>query len=150
MFSDCHNLITAPELPATTLAERCYCGMFANCNSLAKATELPATELKRRCYWGMFIACTSMTRAPHLPATTLANQCYEWIFSGCTNLDYIEVAFDQWTTDSATFEWVDNVAAEGTFVCPDNLEDIRGVSNIPEGWTKTSANTSNTQRKATP
>lgn len=153
MFDSCVNLTAAPELPATTLADYCYYGMFEGCNSLTTAPELPATEMKYGCYWGMFVNCSSMTKAPRLPATTLAGKCYDWMFNGCTNLDYIEVAFDQWSesTDSVTFEWVDNVAAEGTFVCPDNLTDIRSINNIPEGWTKTNtpANISSTQRKAT-
>ena len=152
MFVNCTSLVTAPELPATELAKNCYTGMFLGCSSLTTAPELPATEMAYGCYWGMFTDCASLTRAPRLPATKLAGKCYDWMFNGCTNLDYIEVAFDQWSesTDSVTFEWVGNVAAEGTFVCPDNLEDIRGINNIPEGWTKTNtpANISSTQRKA--
>ena len=34
MFYRCTNLLTAPELFATTLAPRCYNQMFSNCNSL--------------------------------------------------------------------------------------------------------------------
>lgn len=152
MFNQCRSLVTAPELPATTMANYCYTGMFIGCSSLTTAPELPATEMAYGCYWGMFTYCASLTRAPRLPATTLAGKCYDWMFNGCTNLDYIEVAFEQWSesTDSATFEWVGNVADEGTFVCPDNLADVRGISNIPEGWTKTNTpvNQSSTQLKA--
>jgi hypothetical protein len=34
MFYYCTNLTTAPELPATTLADDCYYYMFYNCNKL--------------------------------------------------------------------------------------------------------------------
>ena len=49
MFRDCSSLITAPELPATTLTEGCYSYMFQNCSSLTTAPELPATSLAKSC-----------------------------------------------------------------------------------------------------
>ena len=33
-FSNCTSLTTAPELPATTLANNCYSKMFSGCTSL--------------------------------------------------------------------------------------------------------------------
>ena len=51
MFYRCTNLLTAPELLATTLAPRCYHQMFNNCNSLntirchAKVKATDATYL---------------------------------------------------------------------------------------------------------
>lgn len=86
LFSDCQNLISAPELPATTLAAGCYSGMFSGCTALKNAPELPATILAEGCYSGMFEGCTSLTEAPKLPATTLAEGCYGGMFEGCTSL----------------------------------------------------------------
>ena len=86
LFNGCRSLTTAPELPATTLAEYCYPGMFYNCTSLTTAPELPATTLAEDCYMYMFSDCTSLTTAPELPATTLAEDCYESMFSDCTSL----------------------------------------------------------------
>ena len=86
LFSGCTSLITAPELPATTLANSCYLGMFSECTSLTTAPELPATTLADSCYNSMFLGCTSLTTAPNLPATTLANYCYWGMFYGCANL----------------------------------------------------------------
>jgi hypothetical protein len=34
MFSGCTSLVNAPELPATTLADRCYSYMFYGCTKL--------------------------------------------------------------------------------------------------------------------
>jgi hypothetical protein len=34
MFEGCSSLTTAPELPATSLANYCYWRMFENCSSL--------------------------------------------------------------------------------------------------------------------
>ena len=86
MFAGCTNLTTAPALPATTLATYCYSGMFEGCTSLTTAPELPATTLVDGCYNGMFCYCTSLTTAPELPATTLVDYCYSYMFQGCTSL----------------------------------------------------------------
>lgn len=86
MFSGCTNLNTAPELPATKLVENCYYNMFSGCTNLKTAPKLPATKLAYWCYYGMFNDCSSLTEAPILPAETLANGCYFYMFSGCKNL----------------------------------------------------------------
>mgnify|MGYP002679369689 CR=1 FL=1 len=86
LFYNCRVLTSAPELPATTLADECYRGMFQGCTSLTSAPELPATTLADDCYGGMFDGCTNLTDAPELPATTLANSCYLQMFCGCTSL----------------------------------------------------------------
>ena len=86
LFKDCSVLTTAPELPATKLAEHCYASMFSGCTNLTAAPELPATTLENSCYRGMFWSCTKLTSAPELPATTLANYCYYGMFEKCTNL----------------------------------------------------------------
>ena len=89
MFSNCLNLIKAPQLPATTLADYCYNQMFSGCKSLTTIPELPATTLGRYCYDHMFSGCTSLTTIPELPATTLANYCYYQMFKGCSSLTTI-------------------------------------------------------------
>ena len=86
MFSGCTSLTSAPKLPATTLAVGCYSNMFNGCTSLTSAPTLPAETLANYCYIGMFISCTSLTSAPTLSATTLADYCYSEMFNGCTSL----------------------------------------------------------------
>ena len=86
LFENCSVLTSAPELPATSLADNCYYDMFSGCTNLKSAPELPATSLAINCYYGMFSGCTNLTAAPELPATTLAGSCYTYMFSGCTNL----------------------------------------------------------------
>ena len=86
MFSGCKSLTSAPKLPATTLALGCYSSMFSGCTSLTSAPTLSATELAICCYTGMFYDCTSLTSAPKLSATTLVEGCYEGMFIGCSNL----------------------------------------------------------------
>ena len=87
MFSGCTSLETAPSLPAKTLADNCYSNMFSGCTSLTTAPSLPATTLAGACYGGMFSGCTFLTTAPSLPATTLAGSCYAYMFEGCTSLE---------------------------------------------------------------
>ena len=89
LFKDCVVLTSAPELPATTLANYCYSNMFYGCTSLEKAPELKATELANNCYSYMFSNCTSLTSAPELKATTLAYQCYHSMFQYCTKLSTV-------------------------------------------------------------
>jgi hypothetical protein len=86
LFRDCAALVSAPDLPATTLARYCYYRMFLRCTSLASPPALPATTLADSCYDGMFYGCTALVSAPALPATTLADSCYNGMFTGCTAL----------------------------------------------------------------
>ena len=86
MFEGCKSLTAVPELPATTLENHCYHSMFGGCTSLTAASELKATTLANFCYYNMFDGCTSLTSAPELKATTLAYYCYYCMFYGCTSL----------------------------------------------------------------
>ena len=86
LFNGCTSLLSAPELPATTLALYCYMSMFKGCSALTSAPELPATTLALFCYKSMFEGCSALTSAPELPATTLADACYAAMFSECTGL----------------------------------------------------------------
>ena len=97
MFSTCNTLVTAPELPATTLSVGCYQIMFDQCGNLVEAPELPATMLADSCYANMFYGCYSLTTAPSLPATEMVKNCYASMFmsSGLTtapNLPAMEMA----------------------------------------------------------
>lgn len=86
LFSDCSQLTSAPELPAETLATKCYFNMFFKCKSLTAAPALPATKLAKSCYTNMFHTCCALTTAPALPATDLADNCYAGMFNACERL----------------------------------------------------------------
>ena len=89
LFKYCAVLTSAPDLPATKLAEGCYCGMFQGCTSLTSAPELPAKTLAKSCYSEMFVGCTSLEKAPELKATELVYGCYERMFQYCTKLSTV-------------------------------------------------------------
>jgi hypothetical protein len=138
MFEGCTSLTTSPELPATTLATSCYSDMFYGCTSLVSVpTILPATTLVGDCYYNMFYGCTSLVTAPALPATTLAQHCYRNIFRDCTSLNYIKCLATDISATSCTWDWVNNVAASGTFIKASNMSswEIDSVDGIPSGWT---------------
>ena len=60
-----------------------FCNLFQGCSVLTSAPELPATTLADGCYSSMFEGCRNLINAPALPAETLADGCYSWMFSGC-------------------------------------------------------------------
>ena len=80
------SLIDYKNLPDVIPCSYCFYGLFENCTALTTAPELPATELAESCYESMFSNCYSLTTAPELPATKLADYCYSWMFNGCTFL----------------------------------------------------------------
>ena len=136
MFNGCTSLTSAPQLPATTLADICYYSMFSGCTSLTSAPALPSTTLAYYCYQYMFSRCTSLTTAPVLPATTLVDYCYGHMFYGCSNLNYIKAMFTTTPSTRYTNNWVQGVAASGTFVKNSAAQwDVIGNNGIPSGWT---------------
>lgn len=136
MFSYCTSLTTAPELPATAVSLYTYEYMFQGCTSLVNAPSvLPATELWQSSYESMFEGCTSLTTAPELPAAVLTYAYYGYrnMFKDCSSLNYIKcLATD---TSGAYDNWVQGVAATGTFVKKAGITWPSGNSGIPDGWT---------------
>ena len=97
---------------------------------------LPATDLSEHCYNSMFRDCTSLTTAPSvLPATTLSDSCYYYMFNGCSNLNYIKMLATDISASDCLTDWVQGVAATGTFVKNANATIPTGNSGIPSGWT---------------
>lgn len=133
LFRSCASLVTAPELPATTIYRGCYFSMFNGCTSLKKAPKLPATTLKETCYQNMFYGCTSLEEAPELPATTLTGSCYYGMFRNCSALKKIKVYFTEWKLDY-TNGWAIGLPSTGTFYKPTALPEEYGTSRIPDGW----------------
>ena len=138
LFNGCTQLIDASNLilPATTLISSGYTSMFNGCSSLATAPALPATTLAEQCYSSMFQNCTSLTTAPELPAPTLVNYCYQNMFYGCSSLNYIKCLATDISAWACTENWVNGVAATGTFTRDQNNTSWTiGTSGIPSGWT---------------
>ena len=141
LFADCQGITRAPQLPATTLADWCYCMMFSG-TGITEAPALPATTLTNACYSDMFMNCISLAAAPELPAPTLVEGCYSSMFSGCSSLGYVKCLATDISADYCTTGWLSGVAATGTFVkaaatngWPVGADESENVNGIPEGWT---------------
>ena len=104
LFYKCTQLTSAPDLPATKLADGCYSYMFKGCTKLKTVPTLPAMKMLSEGYRGMFQGCTSLENAPDLPATELAVHCYAYMFSGCTNLKKVPDALPAKTMASSCYK----------------------------------------------
>ena len=138
LFMNNTKLISAENLllPATTLAGNCYRDMFRGCSSLTTAPQLPATTLAGSCYQTMFGDCKALTTAPILPATNLERYCYHEMFLRCSLLNYIKAMFTTEPSSIYTYNWVNGVAANGTFVKNSAATwDVSGANGIPNNWT---------------
>ena len=137
LFKNNANLTDASGLllPATTLREHCYYVMFLGCSSLTAAPALPATTLAGSCYYQMFQDCSSLTAAPVLPATTLVYRCYFLMFQGCSNLNSVTCMAINFANQCTT-NWLDGVAATGTFYANPSTGWGNGADGIPTGWTR--------------
>lgn len=130
------NVVSAENLIMPTgLSNSCFWYLFKDCTSLTTAPELPATTLASSCYAYMFGGCTSLTSAPVLSATTLVTGCYTDMFSGCTSLNYIKCLATDISASQCTYNWVNGVAATGTFTKAASMRIwTNGDSGIPTGW----------------
>ena len=104
LFYNCTQLTSAPNLPATKLADRCYSYMFYGCINLKTVPTLPAMKMFSGGYRSMFQGCTSLENAPDLPATELAEDCYAFMFQGCTNLKKVPDALHALTMASKCYK----------------------------------------------
>ena len=107
-------------------------GLFNGCAALTSAPELPATTLAQGCYRSMFYGCTGLTAAPRLPATTLAADCYQFMFYGCTNLREIKLDYTGGFAGGQFDNWVVDVANTGTFYYNGSSTSSFGPNAIPK------------------
>ena len=117
LFETCSVLISAPELPATKLADCCYYYMFWRCTNLTSAPVLPATTLAQECYSNMFADCTNLTSAPELPATKLAVHCYYSMFSNCPKLSSVTMLAPKSeieTKNNCVLNWLDEAGNDAS------------------------------------
>ena len=136
MFMNCRHLTKAPELPCETLAPWCYSNMFSGCQELVNAPDLPASALTMGCYYQMFSGCFALTQAPVLVAATVPMYGYSGMFRSCRSLNKITCLATDISAMDATNNWLNGVAASGTFTKDVNMASwTTGNSGIPSGWT---------------
>ncbi len=130
-----------PTCEKTRVGSYAFEGLFFECDKLLTAPKLPAQTLALYCYDGMFLNCSSLTKAPELPAQTLIYYCYRNMFRGCTELSSVSVGF----TEVAAFDtmagclenWLEGVSETGTLLCPEStLQYSNEELGLPAGWVK--------------
>ena len=66
-----------------------FCGLFYNCSVLTSAPELPATILAESCYAGMFSGCVKLSSvtmlAPSDQITSVSDCCKDWLKNAGTD-----------------------------------------------------------------
>ncbi|MBO7713612.1 MAG: hypothetical protein J6S85_26200 [Methanobrevibacter sp.] len=75
-----------------------------------------------------------------MAATSYASEAYsacQLMFNECSSLTSITVHITSWNDDYWSMnDWVDGVAAAGTFYCPSVLDTtIFDNSHVPSNWT---------------
>ena len=146
LFETCSVLTSAPELPATKLADCCYYYMFYKCTNLTSAPVLPATTLAQECYSNMFTECTNLTSAPELPATKLAVHCYYAMFSNCPKLSSVTMLAPKSeieTKNNCVLNWLDNAGTDKSVTRTLKVQDAaayKALENktayLPNIWKK--------------
>ena len=144
LFETCSVLTSAPELPATKLADCCYYYMFYKCTNLTSAPVLPATILAQECYSNMFADCTNLTSAPELPATKLAVHCYYSMFSNCPKLSSVTMLAPKSEIEAknnCVLNWLDNAGTNETVTSRTlKVQDAAAYTALegylPDIWTK--------------
>lgn len=146
---DAHNLI----FPYQGGSNETYTGMFRQCNYLVTAPNLPATSLAEYMYSQMFYECSSLEIGPVIFATTVNSTDlppFYQMFRNCVKLKWLECRLSGNTAADlyyATGYWLYNAGTSVT-----GTKKIRVYSTepwdsatgslpgwpkaIPDGWTK--------------
>lgn len=127
-----------------------FCGLFFLCRVLTSAPELPATTLADNCYYSMFLNCTNLVSAPVLPATTLADFCYYYMFNNCKKLSTVTMLAIESEITSKSYcvtAWLKNAGTDGSItrtlkvMDADAYNALEGNDDLPDIWKKDAAGT---------
>lgn len=128
-------------LNITKEPERIYSYTFQSCNNL-KSITLYATEVSNLSYYGMCYNCKGLEKAPILRAKYVPADAYTYIFRDCSKLNEVYSYAENWIdgSDRGGYNWLNNVASEGTLYVPAGMVDKYprgnyGNMQVPEGWT---------------
>ena len=126
-----------------------FCGLFYKCSVLTSAPELPATKLADECYFSMFSYCTNLVSAPVLPATKLADYCYDQMFDNCKKLSTVTMLALESEITSKSYCVTDWLYEAGTDASSRTLKvqdaaaytKLEGTGHLPDNWKKGAENT---------
>ena len=140
MFSGCTSLVTAPRFLTTRARNNAYESTFAGCTSLTGTAQMDFTTFTAGAtdtMLNMYEGCTSLTSATLPNVATLSTRSYKNMFKGCSRLAYINCPATNLSAEDCTLDWVNGVAANGTFVKASSADwsSKTGNDGIPAGWT---------------
>lgn len=117
----------------------CFTGLFYGCHQLSTAPVLPAMNLTQECYGHMFEYCTALKQSPVLPAKSVPVMGYAYMFRNCSSLQQIEChaieVEDENISTGGTLHWVEGVATSGDFRGTGTFRGWWNDNGIPSGWT---------------
>ena len=134
---DIRTLIDYENYATASTAEARFCRLFQYNQLLRTAPELPASTLADYCYRSMFYGCSSLTQAPELPATTLADWCYYGMFNGCTSLSSVTMLGTNVSDSNCLNNWLKDAgtnATSRTLTVADSEAYGKVESYLPDNW----------------
>ncbi len=134
------SMLNGDNFIGTTLTSnntQAFENFFFKCTGIQSAENLiMPSSTTQSCCFQMFYSCSTMTSAPALPAAVISRRSYYAMFQNCSNLNYIKCLATDRTAYECTLNWVQNVAASGTFVKKAGYTEwSSGNNGIPSGWT---------------
>lgn len=147
MFANCEDLEEVGDIFTNTGINEAYydfAGTFANCTSLSDMSGLRLKSIytQNGAFYGMF-AGSSITKSPLLYDSAIYSS-YAYMFKNCNNLNEIWAYFDPtqgWNGGPVSLtDWVNGVAASGTFHYKTGMIWTTGNDGIPTGWSSIAEN----------
>jgi hypothetical protein len=162
MFNSCSQMIDAPVIQATELADACCSFMFRYCSSLQKTPILPAVDTATYCYRDMFNGCVNLVEISEIAAQKVYNSSFAYMFSSCSKLETTPVLYATQLDASSyyrmfyncsklrevrtmalnvsktncLYQWLYGVSSNGVFYKDAKMTSFPvGANGIPSGWT---------------
>lgn len=113
-----------------------FIGLFYQQSNLVDASslQLNAIIVPMGAYDSLFHFCNNLESAPIIKGQTFGNSSCNVLFNACGKINRIECHATN-PTSQGFFNWVQNVAENGTFVKKRGVSWPSGISGIPTGWT---------------
>lgn len=122
------------------LAESCFMSCFRE-TAIKKLPQLPATTLANKCYAYMFSGCKGLTKQNgwYLPCESFnisqTKGCYNYMFTDCTNIVEMYTKQSNISTDY-NFKWLYNINTKGTlFMKKGSTQTTFEWTVKPDNWT---------------
>lgn len=123
------------NIDGTTGNTNFYC-MYQLCPNITSVTVPELTFTNSGRLWGAFWGCAGLTTAEvKIPTNySIPQYAYRQLFYGCSNLNDVTCLATSFASNTFN-DWLNGVAASGTFTKAAGVTWTSGASGIPSGWT---------------